>query len=155
MKNILIILFILVAQLSNAQLITRSFHEIDTLTIKKPVVVFLQTDWCRACKNMKAKTFTNQEVIDKLNSDYYFISFDAESTEKIKFKNKIYTFKPTGKKTGTHELAESLGKYRNRLVYPTTVILNEKLEIIFQRPSMLRPKNFIKLLNDLEAHEKL
>ena len=155
MRNFIIILILLSTQLCSAQLIIRTFEEVDTLSIKKPLIVFLHTDWCKYCRVMEETTFKNKEVIEKLNSDYYFVSFDAESTESVKFQNRIFIFKPTGRKTGIHELAEELGRYENRLVYPTTVVLNTKHEIVFQRPSMLRPKNFVKLLNAIEVHEKL
>ena len=154
MNFFLYIFIFLSIQFCSAQLITRTFEEIDTLSIKKPLIVFLHTDWCKYCNVMEETTFKNKEVIEKLNSDYYFVSFDAESRKKVLFKNRIFIFKPTGRKTGIHELAETLGRYQNKLVYPTTVVLNTKHEIVYQRPSLLRPKNFIKLLKAIETHEK-
>lgn len=153
MKKLLFILFFLLNQLTVAQLLSRSFEEIDTLTIKKPIVVFLHTEWCKACKIMKSKTFNNQEVIEKLNSEYYFVSFDAENEKDIYFKNR--SFKSSNSKKGIHELAVYLGKYKGKIKYPTTIVLSKENEIVFQRPSVLLPKNLIRLLEALEIHEKL
>lgn len=85
---------------------------------------------------MEETTFKNKEAIEKLNSNYYLASFDAESKESVKYQNRIFIFKPTGRKIEIHELAEVLGRYENRLVYPTTVVLNTKHEIVFRRPYM-------------------
>lgn len=79
MRNFIIILILLSTQLCSAQLIIRTFEEVDTLSVKKPVIIFLHTDWCKYCRVMEETTFKNKEVIEKLNSDYYFVSFDAES----------------------------------------------------------------------------
>ena len=153
MKKFVLIFFITLSQLINAQLKEYSFDEINTLVQKKPIIVFLHTDWCRACSIMKTKTLSNQEVINKLNSDYYFVSFNAESKEDILFNAKIY--KPSTAVRGAHDLAMHLGKYRNKLSYPTMVVLSKKNEIVFQNTSVLAPKNLIRLLKDIEHHEKL
>jgi len=156
MKCILFfILFISFQQSVNAQLITRTFEEVENLHVKKPIIVFLHAKWCKYCDVMENTTFKNEEVIKKLNNHYYFISFDVESKESIKFHDRIFNYKPSGYKTGIHELAEALGNTKNKLSYPTTVILNTKHEIIFQYPSLLRPKGFLKLLNVLKENETL
>ena len=158
MKNSwIIIVFICFGQLVNAQLNSYTFEQVDSLSVSvpKPIVVFLHTEWCKYCNAMENTTFKNKEVISRLNSNYYFVSFDAESKESVKFKNRIFSYKPSGRKTGVHELAEALGNYHNKLSYPTTVVLNFNKEIIFQYPSMLRSKGFLRLLNAIQENEKL
>lgn len=158
MKNSwVIIIFVFCGHLMFGQLNTYTFEQVDSLllSVPKPIVVFLHTDWCTYCDAMENTTFKDKEVINKLNNNYYFVSFDAESKESIKFQNRIFSYKPSGRKTGVHELAEALGKYQNKLSYPTTVILNIKKEIVFQYPSMLRSKGFLRLLNAIQENEKL
>jgi len=155
MNKTLFVILVLMGQLGFAQLKMYTFEEVDTLSVKKPIIVFLHTNWCKYCRAMENTTFKDQTVVEELNKNYYFISFDAESKEPVTYQNAIFNYKSTGKKTGIHQLAEALGKYKHRVVYPTTVVLNTKNEIVFQRPSMLRAKGFIKLLNELKKHEKL
>ena len=73
----------------------------------------------------------------------------------MQFKNRIFSFKSSNPKKGIHELAVYLGKYKGKIKYPTTIVLNKENEIVFQHPSVLPPKNFIRLLKALEVHEEL
>ncbi len=61
----------------------------------------------------------DKKVIDLLNQNFYFITFDAESTDTLKIKDK--TFK---NKSGIHEIVEILASRDNTISYPTTVILS-------------------------------
>jgi len=155
MKIVKLLLFLLIFQNTVAQLNTYSFEQVDTLPIKKPVIVFLHTDWCKYCKVMEQTTFKNSDVVKELNKNFYYISFDAEYKKPIKYQNVVFNYKSTGRKTGIHELAEALGKYKHQIKYPTTVVLNKKNEIVFQYPSMLRAKGFLKLLKELKKNEKI
>ncbi len=146
----LVYILLFIVHCSWGQLKTYSFEEIDTLEVQKPMVVFLNADWCTYCKAMENTTFKNKKVIDALNQDFFFVSFNGESKDPIKFQHRTFSYKRTGKNTGVHELAEALGNYKGKLSYPTTVILNTKKEIIFQYPYFLRPKAFLKILDRIE-----
>lgn len=123
-----------------------TFEQLETLIKEnpKPVVVFLHTDWCGYCALMERKTFKDINVIKKLNEDYYFISFNAESTQDVVFNNHLFKFKKRGLKSGEHELATALGDQSR---FPATVILNSKLEIVYQHFSYLKPQQLLKILN--------
>lgn len=109
----------------------------------KPVVVFLHTDWCSYCALMERKTFNDSDVVNELNEDFYFVSFNAESTEDVVFKNHLFQYKKRGLKSGEHELATALGE---RGAFPAIVILNSKLEIVYQHFSYLKPKQLLAIL---------
>ena len=49
------------------------------------------TTWCGPCKMMMKNTFTNPNVIDYINANYYAIKFDAESGKEITFKGNVYS----------------------------------------------------------------
>lgn len=116
-----------------------SFYDLDSLqkVEARPLAIFLHTDWCQYCANMKQTTLRNREVIKLLNEQYYFISFDAESETSINFHGQTFKHQPTGRNTGTHELAQALGTVDGSLTYPTFVLLNTKDEIIFQHNAFL------------------
>ena len=103
---------------------------------QKPVVVFLHTEWCTFCKTMENTTFKNSAVIDRLNSDYFFVSFDAETSETIEFFG--MTFEPeTRGRSVVSSLARSLATFDGKVSYPSTVVLNTNGEIIFQQAGFI------------------
>ncbi|PWB28392.1 thioredoxin family protein [Flavobacterium sp. HTF] len=134
------------------QLKSRTFEEADSLQLiqKKKIIVFIHTDWCQFCQQMKTTTFKNHEIIKKLNSDFYFIDLNAEERREIRFNNQTFKYQPSGNNVGVHELALQLGTNNNQIVYPVVCVLNEKKEIIFQYSNYLSIKDFKLLLEKLE-----
>ncbi len=112
----------------------------------RPVVVFLHTDWCVYCQNMKRTSLRHPEVVERLNRDYYFISFDAESRSPVRFAGQRYGFRPKGLDLGVHTLAEALGGGDEGLIYPTLVVLNTELTVVFRRRGFLSGKALADLL---------
>ena len=108
-------------------------------TEKRKIVIDVYTSWCGWCKRMDQTTFQDQDVIDYINDNYYPVKFDAEIPETIEFNDMEYKFKKSGTR-GYHELA---AKWLNgRMGYPTTVFLNEDLEVIQPIPGYLSPEKF-------------
>ncbi|MBS7232888.1 thioredoxin family protein [Flavobacterium psychroterrae] len=151
-KLILLIIFLGITSTGFCQLKSKSFEAIDSLQQiqKKKIIVFIHTDWCQFCQRMKNTTFKNQEIIEKLNSDFYFIDFNAEEKRDIKFNNQTFKYKPSGNNVGVHELALELGTMNNQIVYPVLCVLNEKNEIILQYNNYLSTKDFKLLLEKVE-----
>lgn len=143
-KLILFIFFFWISETGFGQLKSYSFEEIESLQQiqKRKIIVFIHTDWCQFCQRMKATTFKNQEVVEKLNSEFYFIDFNAEEKRDITFNNQVFKYKPSGNNIGVNELALELGTISNQIVYPVLCVLNEKNEIIFQYSNYLSPNDF-------------
>ena len=135
-----------------AQLKTYSFEEAEKLSKEnpKPFVIFIHTSWCNYCKMMENSTFKNPEIIKILNTDFYFISLDAESKTAIHFNNHTFQFKPKGENTGIHELATELATIDSEVVYPTLIILNPDFSIVFQKHSFLNVKELLVVLEKLK-----
>jgi thioredoxin-related protein len=127
-----------------------SFDDVEKIHPQnpKPIVVFLYTDWCKICFGMKKNTFEDSKVINLLNDNFYFIKLNGEEKKDITFLGKKFVYKPSGNKTGTHELAKALGSINDRISYPTTVILNKKLEINIQLDSYVNVKKMLLILNE-------
>jgi len=151
-KLFLLIFFFGITSTGFCQLKSSSFEEVDSLQQiqKRKIIVFIHTDWCQFCQRMKATTFKNQEIIQKLNSDFYFIDLNAEEKRDITFNNHTFKYKPSGNNVGVHELALQLGTMNNQIVYPVLCVLNEKNEIILQYNNYLSPKDFKLLLEKLK-----
>lgn len=131
-----------------AQVKAVPFSEIETLQGKEPrnLAVFIHTSWCPYCRGMENTTFKNAEVVKLLNDAYYFADLDAGEKEDLTFYGLTYRFRPTGKDTGEHELAQALGTQNGRLEYPAFVILNPQKEIIYQQNGFLTAKEMLAVL---------
>ncbi|MEZ4900769.1 MAG: thioredoxin family protein [Spirosomataceae bacterium] len=96
---------------------------------RRPLMVFIHTDWCKYCKMMEVKTFADTVIAKKLNQKFYCLDLNAEDKQTLLFLNKKYKFKPSGVATGVHELAELLGSEKGKLTYPTTVFFDQNLQL--------------------------
>lgn len=148
--KLLLFLFFAGAFSGNAQLKTYTFSEAEKMERQnpKPLFVFVHTSWCKYCKMMVHSTFKNPEVVQLLNDNFYFVSLDAEHKEPITFKNKTFQFKPKGKNSGVHELAEELATIDGSLTYPTFSILDENSAILLQISEFTNAETMIRLLKE-------
>ena len=77
------------------------------------------TSWCGWCKKMDQSTFKNSAIVEKLNTEYYAVKFDAEQKTEIEFGGKTYKFVDNGRR-GYNELAQFL--LGGQLSYPSFVL---------------------------------
>ncbi|MBU3010867.1 DUF255 domain-containing protein [Polaribacter vadi] len=146
--------FALKAQHSEIKLKEYSFSEVESLqkSNPKPLFIFIYTDWCKICEGMKKTTFKNDKVISLLNKHFYFIKLNGEEKKDITFFSKTFVYKPSGNKTGTHQLAKELASIEGKISYPTTTILNSKFEIDVQVDSFINSKKIKKILESYLNH---
>ena len=144
MKKFTILFFLLIANKNFAQLNTHTFENAEKLSIEnpKPFVIFIHTNWCKICKMMENTTFKNKEIINQLNQNFYFISFNAEDKKEVQFHKNTFKFKPKGTDSGIHELAELLSNQ----TYPTITILHPDYSIVTQIESFVNAKTLLKVL---------
>ena len=156
MKVVFVILVCIlhaIPQIANAQLHSFSFEQLDSLqeVDKRPIAVFIHTDWCKYCNAMLNTTFNNEVVQNALNQSFYYVELNAESNDAIQFRNLVFKFKTTGKDVGIHELAERLAMLNGRINYPTMCFLNSDFEIVFQYTEYLDAEKMIEVLNELST----
>ncbi len=146
MKKFTILFFLIIANQIFAQINTYTFEQAEKLSIEnpKPFVIFIHTNWCKICKMMENTTFKNKDVIQNLNQNFYFISFNAEDKKEIQFHQNTFKFKPKGTNSGIHELAELLSNQ----TYPTITILHPDYSIVTQIESFVNAKTLLKILEN-------
>ena len=122
-----------------------TMEEVQKKNAENPKKIFIDvyTEWCGWCKKMDATTFTDPKIIKILNEDFYAVKLDGEGSEAIIFKDKEYKFVPQGRK-GYHELAAAL--MNGKLSYPTTVYLDENLNMIQPIPGYMKVEDLEPIL---------
>lgn len=108
----------------------------------KKIFVDIYTDWCGWCKKMDKDTFQNAEVAEYMASNFYMVKLDGEGKEDIEFKGKTFKFVPSGRK-GYHEFAAAL--MQGKMSYPTTVFLDEEMNMLSPVPGYQKPKPFLNI----------
>ncbi len=113
-----------------------NIEEVQKLTKDQPRKIFVDvyTDWCGWCKKMDATTFQDPRIIEQLNNNFYAVKLNGEGKENIQFKDKVFKFIPQGRR-GYHELAAAM--MNGKLSYPTTVYLDEQLNLIQPIPGYM------------------
>ncbi len=115
-----------------------TIEEAEALTKKAPRKIYIDmyTDWCGWCKTMDKKTFTDERIIEHLNTNFYAVKFNAESKDSVVFKNTTFKFVAQGSR-GYNELAAAL--MQGKMSYPTSVFLDEELNLISPLPGYHPP----------------
>ena len=110
---------------------------------KKPRKIFIDvyTDWCGWCKKMDATTFSDPNVAKYVNEKYYAVKMNAESPESIIFKEKVYKYNASRR---ANDLA--IAFLNGEMSYPTTVFVDEKLNVIQPLGGYLDASEFGKII---------
>ncbi|WGK65366.1 thioredoxin family protein [Croceiramulus getboli] len=116
----------------------------------KKILVDVYTTWCGPCKLMDRNTFTNKDVANFINKNFYPVKFDAEGTEKVTYKNFTYTnpnYDPArkGKRNSQHFFAHAM----KINAYPSLAFFSETGDFIQPIPGYKTPKQleiFLRML---------
>ena len=128
-------------------------------TENKPVFYMVYANWCPHCKNIKATTLKDPEVIAFMNTNYVFAGLDFEKAGSESFKSKynIKTF-PTFLVLDTNgiELARFTGELKkDKFLAEVKIALNPKQQLPFLKAEYEKDKtNGINLMRYLVALKK-
>jgi len=125
-----------------------TFEEAQEAMKKTPKKVFVDvyTYWCGPCKMLDRNTFSNSQLAEYVNENYYAVKFNAQEENDIMFGGNKYSNPNYNPKKGqyrrnsTHQLSHAFGVR----AFPTMVILNEDLQIMqavrgYKTPQQLKP----------------
>lgn len=109
---------------------------------KKPKKIFVDvyTDWCGWCKRMDATTFENPAIAKYMSEHFYCVKFNAETKETITFKGEAY-------KTDGRYSSLATFLLQNKMSFPTTLYLDETLNLLTTVPGYMAPKDAEPVLN--------
>ena len=96
---------------------------------------------------MDKTVFTNPEVIDLLNEEYYAVRYDAETDTSITYSGQVLVNDQIGKsRTPIHQIAQLLALRKGRFVAPTMVVLDEEFKVISRHFQYLDSKRLLREL---------
>ncbi|MCH2199386.1 MAG: thioredoxin family protein [Flavobacteriales bacterium] len=135
-----LLMFTTVAQQSEIHWMT--IEEALAAQKKEPrkIMIDVYTKWCGPCKMMEKNTFSNTDVVQYVNANYYAVKFDAESPDPVTFQGQEYTnpdYVPNkAGRNGVHQLTRAM----RVSAYPTVVFLDEDQKMITGVRGMQSPQ---------------
>ncbi len=153
MKNILLFLFVLTIGTTQAQQIKwMTMDEALAAQKENPKKIFMDvyTTWCGPCKMLDKNTFSDKNVIEYLNKNYYAVKFNAEGNDPVTYQDFTYT--------NPNYQAERKGRNSQHLLahalkvnaYPTVVFFKENGDLIQGVPGYRTPQQleiFLKMIH--------
>lgn len=123
----------------------------DSLELKpKKTFIYFYADWCVYCKKMDRNAFKDSEIIKKLNSDYYAVKMNAESTDTITFeRQKFYNQQAESMRNGVHQIPILLASRENKeFSLPAILILDEKFIVENREFEYLTTQKIMELITE-------
>ncbi len=130
MRYIVVLFLLVVTTVIQAQEIKwMTMGEALAAQEKEPrkIIMDAYTVWCGPCKLLDKNTFTNPDLVNFVNENYYPVKFNAEGAEEINYKGEVYSnpnHDPARatRRNSQHHFASALGLQG----YPSIVFFDEK-----------------------------
>lgn len=142
----IILLAVLVSVKGLAQEINwMTIEEAAALQKKNPkkIMMDVYTNWCGPCKMLDKNTFSNKDVADYVNENYYAVKFNGEGKDVVTFNGHTFSnpnYDPA--RANSRNTAHQFASYLQISAYPTIVFLDENGAMIapivgYKTPSQL------------------
>lgn len=127
-RVVFLLFFSLTSFYAQAQVEWLTFQQLDSAlqAEAKPVFIAFYTDWCTYCKKMEQEVFTDPQIIEELNSTYYAVRFNAESSKNVFFDGAELS---KAEDQRFHQLALLLAAQNSQFTPPALIFLNKEFEV--------------------------
>lgn len=131
---------------NDSSIVWLSIEEAENLTDKSPKKIYVDfyTDWCGWCKVMDKKTFTDKDVIQYMNTHFYAVKFDAESTQNVTFNGVMYN-----RHSGMNGFAAKI--LGHRAGFPTSAFFKEDKTVLEVAPGYKDAGRFMSELKHMKG----
>lgn len=122
---IIIILLLLTTKVKSQAMLWTAFENLNDSLRKerRPLLIFVYTEWCKFCKMQEQTTFSDTTVINSLRSKFYCLKLNAENKSEIIFLNRTYS----PKSAGYHELTEYFCLIKGQITFPSSLFFTKEL----------------------------
>lgn len=126
---------------------------LDMKKNNKFIFIDFYTTWCGWCKRMDQTTFTDNRIIQFLNTHFIPVKFNAEGFETVTYKGQTFRNQANPSFRSTHPFTfHILGQ---RVGYPSFAILDEKNDLILIIPGYQSPENLLNILEYVQTKSYL
>lgn len=100
-------------------------------TQPRKVLIAFYAEWCAYCRKMDRVAFRDPDVVRTLNSEFYAVRMDVESTDTIVFDGRAYTNPEAGKsRRPVHEIPRLLASREGvPFSLPAIIVLGEDFRV--------------------------
>ncbi len=145
-------MFLISASIYSQEVNWMTFDEALKAQETKPKKIFIDayTVWCGPCKMLDKNTFSNPDVANYLNENYYPVKFNAQGNEVVTYKGKKYQNPDFNSNTRGRNSSHQLSYAFKIFSYPTMLFLNEDGDPIVPITGYHSPKQlevFLKLFS--------
>ena len=135
-------IFLLTSLNLEAQISLEKFNSIFNEN-PKPILLYFSTNWCSYCMIQKKQLKKEDELLQILNNDIYFIEIDAEANQSIIFLGREYKSSSNGK---MHSFLEEFIDKKDQISYPYWVLISEEFKIEMKYTGLIKNKTLKHLL---------